>query len=91
MSRLPYIKRLTFLLFNKFIVVINMNIYEEMWKLFINKIVMAKTHSLEQEVKYDTIIELLRLIETSNVELIQEYQKEKEDKEIKDETGLDPL
>jgi ribosomal protein L24 len=68
-----------------------MNIYEEMWKLFINKIVMAKTHSLEQEVKYDTIIELLRLIETSNVELIQEYQKEKEDKEIKDETGLDPL
>jgi ABC-type transport system involved in cytochrome bd biosynthesis fused ATPase/permease subunit len=68
-----------------------MNIYEEMWKLFVNRIVLAKTHSLEQDVKYDTIIELLRLIETSNHELIEQYQKEKQDKEIKEKTGMTPV
>lgn len=68
-----------------------MNIYEEMWKLAAQKLINAKTHSLEQTVTYETIIQLFVLIEQSNKDLIDAYQKEKTDEEVKEQTGMDPV
>ena len=64
-----------------------MNVYEEMWKELKARIGLAGQYSLRQEVLLQDVANLIVAYENHFAEKI----KEEQDKEIKEETGLDPL
>ena len=64
-----------------------MEVYEEMWKSMVQRLINANQYSIRQDVTVQDIINLMAAFE----EHFADELKELEDKEIKDELDLDPV